>query len=281
MAWLVMSLEPDWPGRFTVTRDNTDGLRMFGRTAHLQFPTWFRSSTYTPVPSFRSLTLFDANDRVYSSTATLHLDGGCAMAFGWEWQRRSSLDDGTNKLAMIADEDVVGCLVNGIWSMADWALDWCGAAGDATVLVRLHAPNEYPMTISQYRAMLPDRLYGARDLTNDTGLVTTTVDLTAVHTSGVDLLLTAKKIAADLEMAFGVLGPPQINPAGAVRLPYFYRDKVDWLRRWAAAWGSRWSMTEERSEAHLRVVDATDYCQDDVSTRVLAALARSPVVSRW
>ena len=93
------------------------------------------------------------------------------------------------------------------------------------------------MTLWQYRGMLPDRLHGARDLTSGTGLVPTTVSLPAIHTSGTDLLLTAKRIAADLEMAFGVLGPPQINPAGAVRSQYFYRDKTDWLRQWAAAWG--------------------------------------------
>ncbi len=236
-AWLVISLEPDWPGRFSVSRDNTDALRSFGRTAHMQFPTWFRTTTYTPVPSFRSLTLYDGHDKVYSSTATLHLDGGGAMAFGWEWRPRNSMDEGSNKVATIADEDIVGCLVNGIWSLADWALVWCGASGDATVLVQLYAPGEYPMTLWQYRGMLPDRLHGARDLTSGTGLVPTTVSLPAIHTSGTDLLLTAKRIAADLEMAFGVLGPPQINPAGAVRSQYFYRDKTDWLRQWAAAWG--------------------------------------------
>jgi hypothetical protein len=236
IAWLVMSLEPDWPGRFNVTRDNTDPLRSFGRTARVQFPTWFRTTMYTVVPSFRSLALYDGHDKVYSSTATLHLDGGGAMAFGWEWRPRNARDEGTRKVATIADEDIVGCLVNGIWSLADWALEWCGASGDATLLVQLYAPDEYPMTLWQYRSDFPDRLHGTRDLTDATGDVTTTVSMPTIHNSATDLLLTAKRIAADLEMAFGVLGPPQIDPSGAVRNRYFYRDKVDWLRQWAAAW---------------------------------------------
>lgn len=38
------------------------------------------------------------------------------------------MDEGSTKVATIADEDIVGCLVNGIWSLADWALVWCGAS---------------------------------------------------------------------------------------------------------------------------------------------------------
>ncbi len=242
-AWIVMSLEPDWPGRFTVTRDNTGGLRTFGHTAHRQFPTWFRDTTYTPVPSFRSLTLLDAHDKVYNSTAALHLDGGGTVAFGWEWRPLNGMEDDTNKVAMIADEDIVGCLVNGIWSLADWALMWCGASGDATLLVQMYAPGEYPMTLWQYRGMFPGRLPNARDLTTSTGLVSATVSLPAVHASGTDLLLTAKRITSDLEMAFGVLGPPQINSTGALRAKYFYRDRVDGLGKWATAWGVE--MTED------------------------------------
>lgn len=236
MAWLVMSLEPDWPGLFKVTRDNTDPLRTFGRTARVQFPTWFRSTTYTPVPSFRSLALYDGHNEVYNSTATLHLDGGGSVAFGWEWRPKNAMDEGNSKVAMIADEDIVGCLVNGIWALADWALGWCGASGDATLLVQLYAPDDYPMTLWQYRSDFPGRLAGARDLTGATGEVATTVSLPTIHNSATDLLLTTKRIAADLEMAFGVLGPPQIDPNGAVRQRYFYRDKGEWLRKWAVAW---------------------------------------------
>lgn len=86
----------------------------------------------------------------------LHLDGGGSLAFGWEWRARSAHDEGP-KSAMIADEDIVGCLVNGIASLARWATEWAGTAGDATLLAGLYAPDEYPMTLWPYRAMIRDR----------------------------------------------------------------------------------------------------------------------------
>jgi hypothetical protein len=107
----------------------------------------------------------------------------------------------------------------------------------------MYSPGEYPMTLWQYRGMFPGRLPNARDLTTSTGLVSATVSLPAVHASGTDLLLTAKRITSDIEMAFGVLGPPQINATGALRSKYFYRDKADGLGKWATAWGVE--MTED------------------------------------
>ncbi len=63
-----------------------------------------------------------------------------------------------------------------------------------------------------------------------------TLSLSAVRTSAIDLLLVARHVTAELESAFGVLGPPQINREGAVRWRYFYRSRHDWLREWAAEW---------------------------------------------
>lgn len=236
LAWLVMSVEPDWPGQFTVTRDDMAGLRRFGATEHIQFPTYFRGTTYTPRPAFRSLRLFDADDRVYTSTAHLHLDGGGSFAYGWEWRPRHASDEGP-KVALIADEDIVGCLVNGIWSLSQWAIDWAGTAGDATLLVELYPPEQYPMTLWQYRGTIPDRLHGARDVSADTGLVTMTISLDAIRSTAADLLLVTRQVTRDLESAFGVLGPPQITQDGELRWRYFFRDKHDPLRRWAEARG--------------------------------------------
>ena len=235
-AWLVVSLHPDWPGRFTVTSDNTGGLRQFGRTERAQFPTWFDTTTYTPSPAFRSLHLYDAHDKVYASTARLHLDGAGSLAYSWEWRPRDANDQGP-VIAHIADEDIVGCLVNGIWSLAHWAIHWAGTSGDATLLVELYAPEQCPMTLWQYRGMYPDRLQGARILKADTGLVAMTVSLDTLRNSGVDLLLVVRQVAADLEGAFGVLGPPQISREGGVRWRYFSRSRNDSLRTWATAWG--------------------------------------------
>ncbi|HMG42732.1 MAG TPA: ATP-binding protein [Acidimicrobiales bacterium] len=234
-AWLVLSIEPDWPGRFTVTRSNTSELRTFGRTERVQFPTWFGSTTYDPSPSFRSLVLYDAQDRVYSSTARLHLDGGGSLAYGWEWRPRDALDEGP-KVARIADEDIVGCLVNGIWALAQWAIDWAGTSGEATLLVELYAPEQYPMTLWQYRSSFPGELHGTRALDTDTGLVTMTVSLDELRSSGAASLLAARQVTSDLESAFGVLGPPQVSRDGDVRWKYFYRDKHVSLKQWAEAW---------------------------------------------
>jgi len=234
--WLVMTLEPDWPGHFAVTRGNTDGLRNFGRMERVAFPTWFRSTTYTPSPAFRSLNLYDADHEVYASTGRLHLDGGGSLAYSWEWRPWNANDEGP-KIARVADEDIVGCLVNGIWSLAHWAIDWAGTSGDATLLAELYAPEQHPMTLWQYRTMFADRLHGARILDTDTGLAEMTVSLDALRTSAIDLLAVARQVSAELESAFGVLGPPQISRNGGVRWRYFYRDKHDWLKQWAEAWG--------------------------------------------
>lgn len=235
-AWLVISVEPESSGAFAVSRASMEPLRAFGKTTPVQFPTWFRGTSYTPVRAFRAIHLLDAHDRVYSSAAHLHLDGGGSMAFGWEWRPRNGLDTGP-KVALIADEDIVGCLVNAVWSLAHWATNWAGASGDATLLVELYAPETYPMALWQYRGSFPDRLRGSRELGEPSGLVEITVALDATVTDSADLLVTCRRAASELESAFGVFGPSQITVDGGLRWRYFYRDKTNWLRQWAAALG--------------------------------------------
>jgi hypothetical protein len=229
-AWLVVTMEPDWPGSASLTREGLGELRLFDRTQPVQFPTWFRGATYTPTPSLRSALLMDqADGGIYSSAAKLHVDGGGSVGHGWH--RGEEVD----AVVFISDEDIVGCLVNTFWSLADWAINRAGTAGDATVVVEVLPPLNFESTLWQYRAGHGRRLEGARNLTVSPGAVERTVTLESLLSSPQDLLLTVRSVTAEIESAFGVFGPNQIDEDGSLLLPYFYRDKHDWLRQWGEA----------------------------------------------
>jgi hypothetical protein len=239
-AWLTVSLRPDRPGHVSVTRDALASLRGFGTTSP-PFPTIFGSSSLVnAVPSFRSVTIRDGFESIDSLWSRLHVDGAGTIAYAWRPEPARGMvmrENEETRAAWISDEDLVGCLVNSVWALSVWAIRDASAGGDAILEVDLRPPGSHPATLWQYRGSFPSRLPGARDLLSIAGPVTMTVAPEAILSSPKDLLVVVRRLTQELEGAFGVLGPPQIDAEGSLRIKYFYGDRHRLVRAWAEAHG--------------------------------------------
>jgi hypothetical protein len=232
-VWLTVALQPDRAGRVEYSRSMVDETRNFVNDRLCRFPSWHGNAAFYVKAGFRSYRFRDAAEEVHARTGSLYLDGGGAVAHGWDY--RGELPDESSAVRL-SDEDLVAALINSLGLLVGWAVDRAGSDGDAAVVAQVHPPARGAV-LWEYRSSFPDALHGTSVLEGVTPLVDLTLNLRSAASDGVDLLLTARSLAEDLMSGFEFIEPYQIDRSGRLRTRYFYNGRVADIERWAEAHG--------------------------------------------
>lgn len=136
-ARLIITMQPDHDGTFTLTRESIEPLRMFGVSRGV-FPGGY-CPIYTPSPDLGGVVLEDASEPE-PSAAMLYTDGAGTVAYGWNWRPEDDNDPGLGpRVVRIGDEQLLGNVVVGLCGLVAWAVENCGTSGDATLLAEIDA----------------------------------------------------------------------------------------------------------------------------------------------
>lgn len=225
-ACLVVTIQPDRSGSYTVTRDGIAPLRSFGMMEPLAFPALHGPAGMYVSVAFRGLSVTDLEDGIHTRGSRLWLDGAGSTLCAWP------VDD-AKSYAFVSDEDLLGAVVNALGSLATWATRWCETSGDAAVMAELLGPDGSGLRFGHYRnPLFPDRALGTA-VVGRSGVAELTVSLDGLAADPRDVLAVAREITREIESSFGFIGPLQVSLDGTLREPYFYQTRVEQLRRWA------------------------------------------------
>lgn len=238
-AWTIFSLHPTREGSTRQTRDRATAVEQDLRARIGQFPglSLRGPSSIKVRPGYRSFRFHDGlNSEPYLRFGELYLNGGGTVAIasvvrspGGEANRDHAVP---SEPIQLGDEELVANAINALSFLRYWAVDICGAGGDALLATQI-VPGTAGVQLWQFRGDFPSYL-SDEILSHETPVSTVTLQLAELEEEGAPFLVAVRAIAQDLMSHFGFIEPPQISPDGRLIRHYWKRDRWQLIERWIA-----------------------------------------------
>lgn len=243
-VWIVVSLVPDLAGDLVINRATLNAARgeILGRQP-LLMPiglSWQRVSIG------RRRVLADGNvdnsRRARFLSADLHYDGAGTFAAFVLRPRPSQVNPnaGEPQVRQINDEMVVNGILSGLRLLARHARDRAAAGGSALIRAQLYpVGGQQPLMLTYDRGLASgfgDSL-GDRIMTEARTPPERVAPLDALAADGPELVTAAYLLATDVFQEFGWAEAAQFTSDGRIRLPYWRREWLPQVERWAAEAG--------------------------------------------
>lgn len=213
--WLVLTLVPDEPGAFAVSRVAIDSLYKwwFDRERVDLIPNIPVCGTDAPTIGPRQLVLAgrDATSVPIGYRAAFHSDGSCVVAH--------ELDGPASGNPSLYLDHLVGHVVEGIELSVGFAIELAGAGGLALVQAALHFPERQGLPIHAWDPSWANSTRLQR--TPERVSTAHTLDLDAIADSRAELVAAAAVVAGHLAQHFGEGDALYLAPDGTVRIQQF------------------------------------------------------------
>jgi hypothetical protein len=247
-AWLTIAVVPDLPGALVLSHHTAETVGQHVRRRPHPFDPPFSSIRNSPVRSttgFRRVAVTQsfgsATDPVRIAHWQLHTEGSGFAAVRVGSRLRTWAGDTLVDPPRFAvyDEEMMGAAAQIIDALVEHAVDRCGATGNAVLraTIEVHDPSgeHLPVVVTHERDPF------GRD-EDDPGVVSIppsdhSVDLDAIRSSKVELLVAIQLVLTDLMQALGRAECWQISRDGSVRITYFRSEFQGSVRDWCATNG--------------------------------------------
>lgn len=240
--WIVVGLVPEHPGSLEINQRTLQDLRARYQSADVRGSLPAGAVFHWVRPSRGK---YAVGDGPYSDVepslprygaAELHTSGAGAWAIALvdlASGRRRPAAPVPNADQMVSDEAVALDILGALHQLAQHARDRTGAAGSATIQVRIAA------SLGRRILFGHGRRFGIVDSrshnTADEAIAETIASLDELATPGTDLVATAARLLDELGTSFGIAEMGQFSPEGAIRRRYW--GNPDDLMRWAERYG--------------------------------------------
>lgn len=247
---MIMSLVPDLPGELTLQRGVPETIGSWIRDKDHPFTDdQSQIEYYSPRAStaFRRVVVAQGvpdTGRPDGGYFQLHTDGSGFASFPFAWK---GSEHGRQYFEphrfFIEDEALVSTTAELLSILAGFALDHARAGGLAAVRVSLlltdETGEEIPVQLVSFRGNQLLSRFRYEPLISDLPpAIDHTIDLEAVATSTLDLLLATRTITTDLFQALGRPSCWQIDPEGRIRALHIKRDNARQVQNWARRAGA-------------------------------------------
>ena len=215
-GWLIVSLVPNRAGNMAITAPSIEEYRVWvNRRRSLEFPAYMRTAMFGQVRAdFRSVRFSDAGKSdlpPYSQQGRMYEDGSGTLATKYPVDERGDFLE-------IADEVLLGDVINSLLLLGAHAVERSLTGGDAVVLAQLFGSPIASMVLTGWDGVRSDQLDGSVRVSVATPRSRHMVSLEDIATPGQALLRAARPIVADLMSPFGIPESRQLTEDGVIAL---------------------------------------------------------------